>query len=165
MSEQFDGRFLAEIAALELPHPEDFILNSSASLAERGIIDPETVGDIDGTTSLANLEYLRAQPGWHVVPKTVGTDDKNVSIIVDVTHDKNRRFDLHEWDFSVEDYQRTGKGRIQLDEQRLWSDQDPVTGIYVARPEYSLRTKRGTGRDKDALRVQAIEEWQQGQGL
>ncbi len=159
MSEQFDGRFLAEIAALELSHPEDFVLNSSASLAERGIIPAETVGDIDGTASIENLEYLRGQPGWDVTSKVVGTDRNNLDITVNVTHDENRRFDVHEWDFSTEDYNRTGKGRIELAEQKEWSDQDPVTGVYVARPEYSLRTKRGTGRDKDAARVQAIEKW------
>ncbi len=163
MSEpHFDGRILKKIEALQLPHPYDFVLNSSGALAERGVIPVEEVGDIDGSTCETNHEYLRRALGWQTIRKIIGYSAAEAPIYVRVTHDPEELFDVHYRDFSQFDYKRTGNGRIMLDEQKACSQQDPNTGVWVATVDYVERTKRETGRDKDMRRLAAIERFQKG---
>lgn len=163
MTAAFEGRLLAEIAALNLPRPEDFVLNSSGALAERGVIPMEEVGDIDGSTTRANHTYLRTVLGWNVVHKEVGVSSDGSPISVEITQDNAKRFDIHFWDFSVYDYNQTGRGRISLEEQKACSEQDPATGIWVASLDYIERVKRDTGRPKDEQRLQAIRQFKNSQ--
>lgn len=156
MTKSFDGRLLAEIAALGLPHPEDFVLNSSGALAERGVIPMQEVGDIDGSTTPENHRYLRTVLGWNAVRAEVGVGKDGVPISVEITQDDAKRFDIHFWDFSMYNYQQTGNGRISLEEQKAQSEQDPTTGIWVASLAYIENVKRETGRLKDKQRLEAI---------
>ena len=161
MAEQFDGRLLAEIQALDLPHPEDFVLNHSGALAERGIIPIESVGDIDGSTSIENLRCLRQRIGWTIRRQIIGYRTDGHPITVVSTQDEDRRFDLHRWDFSMFDFNRTGNGKISLDAQKEFSDQDPVTRLYVASARYVERTNLEIDLPKKSARLAAITAWRE----
>lgn len=156
MSREFDGQLLGRIADLGLPHNDEFVLTGSGALAERGVIPIEEVGDIDGVTSHENMTYLRRKIGWSVIRRTVGYSQSGRRVRVMALADKAKEFDVFPWDFSIYDHHRTGNGRIQLPELIEFSDQDSVTGIWVARLDYIARTKQETGRPKDARRLEAI---------
>ena len=153
----FKGEILEQIQSLELPHPYDFVLNSSGALAERGVIPFEDVGDIDGSTCETNHEYLRRKFGWQTIRTVVGYREDGSSVYIWATHDPENLWDIHYRDFSQFDHNRIGYGRIMLDEQKNCSEQDPKTGIWVATIDYIERTKKETGREKDEERLRAIE--------
>lgn len=157
MNREFDGQLLAKIVELGLPHTDTFVLTSSGALAERGVIPIEEVGDIDGVTSLENITYLRRKIGWKAIRRTVGYGNDGRRVRVMSIADDDGRFDIYPWDFSLLDHRQTGNGRIQLPELIESSDQDPATGIWVARIDYVERTKRATGRPKDEARLRAID--------
>lgn len=159
MSQEFDGRLLARIAELGLPQDEEFVLTSSSALAERNVIPIEEVGDIDGVTSIENMTYLRRKVGWKAIRRTVGYNQAGRRVRVMALADQNEEFDIYPWDFSAYDYHRTGNGRIQLPELIKFSDQDPSTGIWVARIDHVERTKRETGRPKDDARLRMIDAY------
>ena len=159
MNREFNGRLLSRIAELDLPHPDEFVLTSSGALAERGVIPVEDAGDIDGVASRENLAFLRRKIGWKAIRRTVGYSQAGHPVRVMMLADQSGKFDIYPWDFSFYDYHRTGNGRIQLSELVELSDQDPVTGLWVARIDYVERTKRETGRPKDEVRLRAIEAY------
>ena len=164
MIEVFNGTLLRKINELQLPDPEGVVLNSSGALAEWGVIPMESVGDIDATISNENIEALRERVGWILGKKVVGESrHTGQPIEIDVIYDENRYFDFHRYNFSFFDYHRIGKGRHTLQMQIEHSTQDPGTGIFVATPEYVVRTKLETGRVKDADRIELVKIWQKQQ--
>lgn len=159
MSAEFDGRLLARIAELGLPRNDEFVLTSSGALAERGVIPIEEARDIDGVIPVEseNMICLQRKIGWKVIRRTVGYNHDRRPIRVMTLADQEQEFDIYPWDFSSYDYHRTGNGRVHLPELIEFSDQDPETGIWVARIDYVERTKQETGRPKDEQRLRAIE--------
>jgi hypothetical protein len=164
MSELFNGSLLKKISALQLPDPEGVVLNSSGALAEWGIIPMESVGDIDATISNENIEALRERVGWILGRKIVGESrHTGLPIEIDVVFNQDHEFDFHRYNFSFFDYYRIGKGRHTLQMQIEHSIQDPRTGIFVTTPEYVVRTKLETGRDKDQKRIEMVRDWYKAQ--
>lgn len=150
-----------EVAGLGMPHPEEIVINHGAALVIRGIRPEREDGDIDMATSLENNLFLEEQLGFRAVRMTVGVsrDGKERSVIS--RRDDKNRFDVHRWDFSMSRYNRTGKGRIYLPELGSMSEQDPRTGIWVARPGLVALTKRETGRKKDEQDLLRIDQYLQ----
>jgi len=161
MSQEFDGRILAQVAELGLPRNDEFILTDSSALAEWGVIPFDEVGDIDGVTTRENIDYLRRKIGWKIIERTVGYKQDGRRVRVTAVGDEAKVFDIHPHGFSMYDYNRTGNGRIQPFDLIEFSTQDPATGLWVARIDYIDRTKRETGRAKDELRRLAIREYLQ----
>ena len=161
MSESFDGRLLSKINKLQLPDPEGVVLNSSGALAEWGVIPMDSVGDIDATISEENILALRERVGWYLGRKVVGESrHTGRPIKIDVIYDEEHEFDFHRHNFSFFDYHRIGQGRHSLQMQIEHSTQDLRTGIFVATPEYVVRTKLETGRAKDTERIELVRKWQ-----
>ena len=155
----FDHPILAEITQLGLPDHDNIVVNHSAALAIWGVDIGREPNDIDMATSLKNIRHLRQKLGWEVIRQVAGYHTDGTPVELLVTHDAENRFDVHRWDFSREQYEKTGRGRIYLPEQKDNSYRDVVTGIYVATPEYVLSTKRQTGRQKDEGDIEYIERY------
>lgn len=147
---------LDEIAALHLPYPQEVIINHGAALVARGIRLEHENGDIDVVTNLENNLYLESELGFRAVQMVVGTDSLGNDKTIISLRDDDNRFDVQRWDFSIHRHNHTGKGRIYLTELAAMSDQDPETGIWVAKPELVLLTKLDTGRPKDQIDVELI---------
>lgn len=159
VNHHFDHPILEEISQLAMPDHDNIVVNHSAALAIWGVAIGREPNDIDLASSLQNIRHLRQKFGWEVIRHVAGYSQDGTPIEVLVTHDKNNRFDVHRWDFSRERYNKTGRGRIYLPEQKEQSYRDVATGIYVATPEYVLMTKRDTGRQKDEQDVERIEQY------
>lgn len=153
----FDHPILDEVAALQVPCPEDIVINHGAALVIRGVRAEHDDGDIDATISLDNSDHLLRLPGWTTSLKEVGKRADGSTITVSVVHDAERRFDFHAWDFSVPRYEATGKGRVSLEEQKTRAEQDERTGIWVATLEYVRETKQSTGRPQDRADIELID--------
>jgi len=148
-----------EVAALGMPYPEEIVINHGAALVIHGIRPEHEDGDIDMATNLENNQYLEHELGFRAVRMLVGISrDGQERTVISRRDDKNR-FDVHRWDFSMYRYNRTGKGRIYLPELGAMSDQDPDTGVWVAKPELVALTKRETGRKKDEEDLRRIEQY------
>lgn len=144
----FSHPVFAEVNALNLPEPDRFVINHSAALDIFGILD-RPYGDIDAATSLRNIRFLRSELGFTIARKTVGYSSSGESVEVVVSHDEDKRFDVHRWDFSMYQYRQTGLGRIALKNIIPYSIQHPLSGIRVALPGFVLATKVNTGREQD----------------
>lgn len=148
-----------EVAALGMPYPEEIVINHGSALAIRGIRPEHDDGDIDMATNLENNQYLEQELGFRAIRMLVGISKKGKERTVISRRDDKDRFDVHRWDFSMYRYNRTGKGRMYLPELGSMSDQDPETGIWVAKPELVALTKRETGRKKDQEDLRRIEQY------
>ena len=149
---------LNEVAELNVPRPDQLVINHGSAMVVRGIRPEHEDGDIDMAASLENISYMEQALGFVAVRKVVGTTKDGTERSVVVRHDEKRRFDVHRWDFSVLRYNATGRGRIGLEELIENSDQDDATGIWVARPEHILLTKEQTGRPKDIEDISRLIE-------
>jgi hypothetical protein len=158
-TEFLNRKLIDEIAALGMPYPEEVIINHGAALVIRGVRQERPGGDVDAATSLENCLYLQEELGFRAVQMMVGISANGKPRSIVSRRDPKGRFDIHRWDFSVEDYNRTGKGRIYLPELGANSDQDPATGIWVARPDFVARTMRDTGRPQDKEASRQIAEY------
>lgn len=148
-----------EVAALGMPYPEEIVINHGAALVVRGIRPENEGGDIDAATNLENNQYLEDELGFRAVRLTVGVSADGIERTIISRRDSEGRFDIHRWDFSMQRYNQTGKGRIYLPELGAMSDQDDETGIWVARPELVLLTKQQTGREKDIQDIGRILQY------
>ncbi len=148
-----------EVAALGMPYPEEIVINHGAALVIRGIRPEHENGDIDMATNLENNLYLEHELGFRAVRMLVGISKEGKERTVISRRDDKDRFDVHRWDFSMYRYNRTGKGRMYLPELGTMSDQDPDTGIWVAKPELVALTKRETGRPQDEEDLRRIEQY------
>jgi len=95
MTREFDGRILAQIAELGLPHNDQFILTDSSALAEWGVIPFDEVGDIDGVTIRKNREHLRREVGWRTIERTVGYKQDGRRVRVTAVRDEAGIFDIY----------------------------------------------------------------------
>ncbi|GEM_PF-1336243 len=150
---------IEEVAALGMPYPEEIVINHGAALVIRGIRPERENGDIDMATNLENNQYLEHELGFRAVRMLVGISKEGKERTVISRRDDKDRFDIHRWDFSMYRYNRTGKGRIYLPELGTMSDQDPETGIWVAKPELVALTKRETGRPQDEEDLRRIAQY------
>lgn len=155
----FSHPAFAAVHELGLPEQDEVVLNHSVALDIYGVLD-RTPSDIDGSISSANVRYLRQEKGFLVARKIVGQFANGVSRKVLVTYSEREGnvFDFHRWDWSQDMYNREGAGRIYLSQQKQFAAQDPVTGIWVAKPEYVLGTKISTHRTIDQEDVRRIVE-------
>jgi hypothetical protein len=156
---RFDHPILKEVAALGMPRPNEVVINHGAALVARGVRAEHEIGDIDFSTSLENIIFLREELGWRAVSMVVGRKGDGTDMTMTATRDSRDRFDAHRWDFSPPRYRRTGKGRIYLPEQLERAEQDEDTGIYVATLEYVRETKQGTDRAKDREDIELIDAY------
>ena len=147
-----------EMAALGMPIPEEIVINHGAALVVWGIRLERPGGDIDAATNLENNLYLENELGFRAVQMLVGTSRDGKPRTVVSRRDADDRFDIHRWDFSIHRYNRTGKGRVYLPELGANSIQDPVTGIWIARPDFVRETKLETGRPQDETDVELIDQ-------
>ena len=154
---RFDHPILEEVASLGPPRPDEIVINHGAALVVRGIRSEHEIGDIDFSTSLENITFLREELGWRAVSMVVGVKRDGSDMTMIATRDQMDRFDAHRWDFSPPRYARTGKGRIYLPEQLERAEQDERTGIYVATLEYVREMKQGTDREKDREDIELID--------
>lgn len=159
MTDLHHRELIDEVAALGMPFPEEVVINHGAALVVRGIRPEHEGGDIDMAASLENNLYIEEELGFRATRMLVGiaSDGKERTVIS--RRDKDNRFDVHRWDFSMYRYNRTGKGRIYLPELGSMSDQDPETGIWVARPKLVALTKYESGREKDEEDIRRIEQF------
>lgn len=156
---RFKHPIVAEVAALGLPDTEQTVITHGSALVVRGIREPHEDGDIDLVTSSGNSTYLREVLGWKKIRRTTGYTDDGLPKTITQTISPDGRFDVYLWDFIPKQYQETGKGRVYLDELITnHSERDDHTGIWVAKPEFVLRTKQDTGREKDLLDIRLIDE-------
>lgn len=153
----FEHPIINEVVGLKLPYPEEVIINHGAALVVRGLRKEHFDGDIDFSTNLENIRYLREQLGWQAVSMNVGLKSDGTMKTILATRDVNSRFDAHRWDFSMSRYRHTSKGRIYLPEQGARSEQDERTGIWIANLEYVRETKLETGREKDIADIKLID--------
>ena len=158
---KFEHPIIDEVAGLDLPYPEEIVINHGAALVIRGLRPEHPDGDIDFSTNLENIRYLREQLGWRAVSMNVGLKADGTMKTIIATRDPRERFDAHRWDFSMPRYRKTGKGRIYLPEQGALSEQDDRTGIWVAKLEYVRETKLETGRPQDEEDIELIDEYLQ----
>lgn len=142
-----------------MPHPEETVINHGAALVIRGIRPENEDGDIDMATNLENNLFLEEELGFRAVRMVVGVSSEGKERTIMARRDDKNRFDVHRWDFSMYRYNRKGKGRIYLPELGSMSDQDPVTGIWIARPELVVLTKLETGRKKDERDLRRINQY------
>ena len=148
LTPNFNHQALADVEALGLPQPDRFVINHSAALDIFGVLD-RRYSDIDAAASLANIRFLREHHAFSIERREVGSNKDGEPITILVSKDKDEKFDVHRWDFSVDLYNKTGIGRVALNSVISYSVQDPRTGIWVARPDYVLATKVGTNREND----------------
>jgi hypothetical protein len=160
MPEFYNRSLIDEVAALEMPIPEEIVINHGAALVIRGIRPEHENGDIDMATNLENNQFLEHELGFRAVRMVVGISSAGKERTITARRDVDDRFDVHRWDFSMFRYNRTGKGRLYLPELGSMSDQDPETGIWVARPELVLLTKLETGRPQDEDDIRRIGQYQ-----
>ena len=158
---KFEHPIIDEVAKLNLPYPEEVVINHGAALVIRGLRPEHIDGDIDFSTNFENIRYLREELGWLALPMNVGLKPDGKMKTITATRDSENRFDGHRWDFSMSRYRRTGKGRIYLPEQGARSEQDDRTGIWVAKLELVHETKLETGRPQDEEDVELIDEYLQ----
>jgi hypothetical protein len=150
---------LEEVAALDMPRPEEVVITHGSALVVRGIRPEHPNGDIDIVTSLENNLYLEQELGFRAVRMVVGVNSAGKEVEVISRRDEQNRFDSHRWDFSIARYNRKKKGRIYLPELGSMSEQDTETGIWVATPELVLLTKLETGRPGDIEDARRIEQY------
>lgn len=150
---------LHELAELNIPYPEEVVLNHGGALVTWGVRDERPEGDIDAATNLENNLYLENELGFRAVQLTVGFSKEGKERTVVSRRDEHDRFDIHRWDFSMYRFNRTGKGRLYLTNLATMSVQDPETGIWVLRPEFIRETKLETGRPKDEKDISLIDEF------
>lgn len=138
---RYHPEIFAAIQALELPDPDRAILTHGAALAAYGLRD--VYRDIDLTASIENVRYLRETLGFVAVENVVGTlpsgRDKTIASTTGRLAPDGVVYDVWRWDFSREQYQRTGKGRIMVDEIPTMVHQP--TGIRVATFKHILAVK------------------------
>ncbi len=148
----FAHPIFSEVAALRLPEPDKFVINHSAALDIYGLLG-RPYNDIDAAASLRNIRFLRSEHDFSIHRKIVGykTDRQPVEIIV--SQDDDERFDIHRWDFSMQEYRRTGLGRIALKGVISHSIQHPELRLRVAVPGFVLATKVDTGREQDEFDI------------
>lgn len=146
---------LSEIQGLNLPQPDQVVVNHGSAMVLHGIRSENIDGDIDLATSLENVKYLRKYLGWITVRSQVSPGNE---MLATRDSDNNYRFDTHRWMFSPMRYKKTGKGRIGLDELIKRSIQDVETGIWVATTNLISETKEGSGRPKDVEAITLIKE-------
>lgn len=138
----FDHQILHEVAALQLPFPEQVVINHGSALVVRGLRAEHEHGDIDILTSEQNLQYLRETLGWREYDNAGKT----------AVQDDARRFDVHLWD------EAAGK-RLTLEQEIIRSEQDESTGIWVASLELVRETKLSTGRPQDEADIELIDNF------
>ena len=148
-----------EMAALQLPFPEEVIINHGASLVIWGIRGERPNGDIDAATNLENNLYLEEKLGFTALQMLVGFSSEGKRRTVVSRRDETGRFDIHRWDFSMHRYNRTGRGRIYLPELGANSVQDTKTGIWVAKPQFVRQTMLETGRPQDEEMIPVIDDY------
>src|SRR5690606_36376402 len=134
---QFTQPIIQDVAALQLPAPEQVVINHGSALVIRGLRAEHEHGDIDILTSEQNLQYLRQTPGWSEYDNAGRT----------AVQDDARRFDVHAWDESP-------SGRLLLDDEIARSEQDKTTRIWVASLELVRETTLGTGRPQDEADIE-----------
>ncbi len=151
----FNHPILSEIQALNLPQPDQVVVNHGSAMVLHGLRDEHVSGDIDLATNLENVKYLREKLGWIAVRSKVSPGNEMIA-----TRDsaEDYRFDVHRWMFSPMRQKKTSKGRIGLDELIKRSVQDVETGIWVASLDLILETKEGSGRPKDTESVALIRQ-------
>ncbi len=137
---RFSHPIVQEVAALELPRPDQVVINHGSALVVRGLRDEHDDGDIDILTSEQNIHYLRDTLGWQEY------DNAGKRAV----QDDARRFDVHAWD-------AVPGGRLQLADEIERSEQDETTGIWVASLELVRETKLGTGRPQDEKDIDLID--------
>ena len=153
MTPDFDHSVFTEVADLGLPEPDKFVINHSAALAIFGLLN-RAPNDIDAAASLRNIRFLRQQHHFAIERRVVGyrSDGKPITIVV--SSDEHNRFDIHRWEFSMQQYKATGLGRIALRDIIPHTVQHPTLGIRVAIPRLVLSTKVDTERPQDEQDIQ-----------
>lgn len=139
---RFEHPIIAEIAALNLPYPDEVVVNHGSALVIRGLRGEHDGGDIDVLTSTRNIDYLTQALSW----KSYKLSDRTAY------RDSAGRFDVHAWDGSSEH-------RLLLADEIARSDQDESTGIWVASLELVRETKQLTNRAKDEEDISLIEQF------
>lgn len=156
---QFNYPYLDKVAALRLPEPERAIITHGSALVARYVREPNESGDIDMVASQPNIEHLRRNLGWAATrqEKYYAEDEP---LRVRFTRSPDGEFDVFAHDFVPEEYSKTGRGRVYIDEltdrHDYRFDQDAFTGIWVASLEHVAATKTGTGRAKDEADLRLI---------
>jgi hypothetical protein len=159
MNQFYDRAPVDNVAALGLPYPEETVVTHGSALVAWGIREANIDGDIDAVTNLENSHYLENELGFRVIRMVVGVGNDGKERTIVSRRDEADQFDFHRWDFSMHQYNRTGKGRIYLPELGSMSVQDSKTGIWVARPELVRLTMLESGRDKDAAVLPLIDDY------
>ena len=154
---RFSHPIIDEVAALTFPEPHNVVINHGAAMVIRGYRKEHEAGDIDMCVSQANADYLEKTLGFEVVDKVVGQSSDGADITVKVRHDPARRFDIHVWDFSPQLYSETGKGRMSIEDQIPYCDQDEATGFWIASKDLLLLEKRNSDRPQDIEDVKILE--------
>lgn len=137
---RFDHPIVAEVASLDLPYPEQVVINHGSALVVRGLRDEHQDGDIDMLTSQRNIDYLVGELGWRAYEQNDRT----------AYRDSAGRFDVHLWD-------GTSGRRLLVADEIVRSDQDEATSIWIASLELVRETKLDTGRPQDIADIALID--------
>ena len=160
VTDQFYNRApIDEVAALGMPFPDEVIINHGAALVIWGVREERLTGDIDAATNLENNLYLEEKLGFTALRMVVGVSADGKERTVISRRDKDQRFDIHRWDFSMYEYNRTGQGRMYLTTLATMSVQDPKTGIWVLKPAGVRLTMLETGRPQDEEMIPIIDDY------
>ena len=152
---------LNHVKALGMPDTQNIVISDGAAMSILGVKGREKYNDIDIVTNLENVKFLRLMGEFAVDQMIIGHDkDGNPKFITRTVGKVNGiDFDVFRWSFILERYNRTGKGRVPLDELIANSERDEDTGIYVLKPECILEHKIGNNRPNDQPSIDKLQSF------
>lgn len=157
----FDHPIMQEVVGLELPCPEEVVINRAAALAVRGIV-PEFDSQNETivlTASRRVLDYLQAEQGFTSKRIVVGVSAAGMQKRLATYHSHDNRFSARAWEISMARYNKSPDGKVFLEEQIHMADQDDKTGLHIASLAQTALLLQETGNPSHARQLERIHQY------